>query len=549
MSKTHLVFLLETIRIRAATTGRLADANKILKRFLTTMDKGTKRDHEDNDAVVKSAKIDANTSWYSQMYHAKGRLIPKHIYEKLSESDKNILENVKTTCTDLEQIRAAIKLRKQHNLSTKLPDDWDNTKYYIENSLRKVYPYPYIYQTYAKRRWRGLKLLNILKQEFREISDDQLKIRFDLKRIIVNGDPVSHDYVVKDNDIIVNMVHRHELPVLAAPIKKIYEDDVMLVVDKPPSIPIHPCGRYRFNSLISILFKEYNYPLDSIKVCHRLDRLVSGVVLIPKTIEQARKMEKMISSRDVQKEYVCRVEGDFPNGKSEDDGFITVDQPLDIIPGRIGITVVDPTGKPSLTKFKKLNYNGKTSAVLCQPKTGRMHQIRVHLQYLGHPIVNDGMYNCDAFGPERGKGGRYGKTLRQLSSDVIASHKVKEWIVAEESDIIEDPYGVEENQPAVDDQTKNIIQPKQFLSDEEREETLASMDHFFKDESLKELEARFKYQPELVQKDPICRDCSTQYLDPPPRRLFLYLHALRYSCVGWSYESEMPVWASDDWKY
>lgn len=510
-----------------------------------------KRPHEtvveestDSDrSNIKSTKLnDGTPSKFAGMTHGKGRLISEYVLNKLTEDDVQLLETINTSCTDLDKIRAAIKLRKLHRLSIRLPEDQDDSAYYIEDGLRKVYPYQYIYQSYAKRRWLGRKLRDVQKQEFRDTSDEQLIMRFKMNRVLVNGDPVDHEYVIKDNDFIVNINHRHELPVLATPIKIIHDDKDTLVIEKPPSLPIHPCGRYRHNCVINILKKEYNY--DNVKVVHRLDRLVSGVLIIARNTRRASEMEKLIKNRDVQKEYVCRVVGEFPLGPDKDDGYITVDKGLDTIPGKIGITVILDDGKPSVTRFKRINYNGKTSAVLCKPLSGRMHQIRVHLQYLGHPIVNDGLYNSDAFGPERGKGGRYGKTLRQVSNDVLALHRASFWLISDESDIIDFDLPQDE-----------VISPSsdpgavRFLSSEEQEETMAALESFFTNESWKDLQEKWKYDPSKMIVDPSCRDCNSKYYDPPLRRLFLYLHALRYSGDGWSFESEMPAWGRDTWKF
>lgn len=519
------------------------------------MDSSVKREHNQIDdgesssqqPIAKFPKIDDNSnSRFSNMTHGKGKLIPKRVFDKLTADDVHLIENIKTSCSDLEKIQAAIKLRRKNSLSIRLPEDDNDSTYFIENGLRKVYPYPYLYQTYAKRRWLGRKLKDVLKEEFRDITDEQLKLRFDSKFILVNGDPVQVDYVIKDNDFVANRNHRHELPVLATPIKIIFEDKDMLVIDKPPSMPIHPCGRYRHNSVVNILKKEYKF--ENVKVVHRLDRLVSGVLITAKNTGRANLLENMIKNRDVQKEYVCRVAGEFPLGESADDGYVTVDKPLETVAGKIGITVVHPEGKPSLTKFKRLNYNGKTSAVLCKPLTGRMHQIRVHLQYLGHPIVNDSLYNSDAFGPERGKGGKFGKTLKQLSNDVISLHRASSWLISDDNDLIDLSEPQEEK-----GSSKNLPEPAsevaKFLSLEERNETMAALEHYFTNESCKDLEQKWKFDPKKLVEDPACRDCNSKFHDPPMRRLFLYLHAFRYAGTGWCYESEMPNWARDTWSH
>lgn len=550
LNRNFRTFINYSIR---STVNRISFIKPILTEQMS-VDSGDKRGHDGvslaDEPQLKSIKISeaANHEKYGILKHGKGRPVPQGVLQKLTPQEIQLLEDIKTSCTDLEKIQLAIQLRSKYRLSVRLPEDDEDSTYFMKDSLRRVYPYNYLYQTYAKRRWIGRKLKDVLKEEFRDLPDDQLKDRFDRSRVLVNGQPVKVEYVIKDNDFITNRNHRHELPVLSTPIKIIHQDKETLVIDKPPSIPIHPCGRYRHNSVVNILRKEYNF--QDVKVVHRLDRLVSGVLMIALNSGRANMLENLIKNRDVQKEYVCRVVGEFPTGDPDDDSQITVDQPLETIPGKIGITVALPEGKQSITKFRRLNFNGKTSTVLCKPLTGRMHQIRVHLQYLGYPIVNDGLYNCSSFGPEKGKGGRYGKSLAQLSSDVVSEHRASSWLMSEQNDIT-GLSEIEENKEEVPSSNPEIRENKtlQFTSEEERQETMSALAHYFNKESCEDLEEKWKYDPEKLIEDPTCRDCRDKFHDPPLRSLYLYLHALKYSGAGWCYESEMPVWAQDTWKY
>ncbi|XP_052129477.1 pseudouridylate synthase RPUSD2-like isoform X1 [Frankliniella occidentalis] len=185
---------------------------------------------------------------------------------------------------------------------------------------------------------------------------------------------------------------------------------------------VHPCGRYRHNTVVFILAKEYN--LKNLRTIHRLDRLTSGLLLFGRSPKKARQMEHQIRNRQVAKEYVCRVEGDFPEEE------ITCTEPIEVVSYKIGVCKVSSRGKECATSFKKLGFNPRTntSVVLCKPHTGRMHQIRVHLQYLGFPVVNDPLYNHVVFGPNKGKGGLIGKADDELIRDLVNIHNAENWL-------------------------------------------------------------------------------------------------------------------------
>ncbi|CEG71210.1 hypothetical protein RMATCC62417_06979 [Rhizopus microsporus] len=109
-------------------------------------------------------------------------------------------------------------------------------------------------------------------------------------------------------------------------------------------------------------------------------------MLIAKTPERVKDIEREMVGGKIRKEYVCRVDGEFPEGE------ITCDAPIKCISYRIFVNYVHDDGKPSVTKFERLSFNDKTSVVRCKPLIGRTHQIRVHLRYLGYPVSNDSLY-------------------------------------------------------------------------------------------------------------------------------------------------------------
>lgn len=381
------------------------------------------------------------------------------------------------------------------------------TSYYYEGYLRKVYPYYYQYRTWCKGRWMGRKLMEVLSTEFRNLPPEPLEYKIKTGSILVNNNPVGVDYVLKGHDFMTHRAHRHELPILASDIEIVHEDENMLVVNKPPSIPTHCCGRYRFNTMIAILYTEHGY--KDLQTCHRLDRLTSGILMFGKNVDATCKIHKEIGDRTVKKEYLCRVIGNFP------DEEVTVDQPLDVLCRKIGAAFISSTGKESQTTFKKISFNGKSSLVHCFPKTGRTHQIRVHLQYLGFPIVNDPLYDSFAFGPEKGKNGNYGMDQEQLMASVRKEHMADNWFEQRPHQDVDS-----------DSKAKHNVNTKTYLG-----------------KGFAEREPKF--DPSKMTKDPVCEECDHRYKEQEANHMMMFLHSLKYSGSDWSYETKPPFWAED----
>lgn len=351
------------------------------------------------------------------------------------------------------------------------------TSYYIENRLRKVYPYYFTFTTFTKGRWVGEKILDVFAREFRAHPAEEYERCIKAGTLTVNYDKVPIDYKLKHNDLLANVVHRHEVPVTSQPITIVFMDDDIVVVNKPASIPVHPCGRYRHNTVVFILAKEYN--LKNLRTIHRLDRLTSGLLLFGRSPKKARQMEHQIRNRQVQKQYICRVEGEFPNG------VIECKEPIEVVSYKIGVCKVSPKGKDCTTSFEKLGYNGHSSVVLCKPLTGRMHQIRVHLQYLGYPVVNDPLYNHEVFGPNKGRGGDIGgKTDEQLVKDLINIHNAENWLgIDSDSEMsmfksiksdLEDSIRCNKGNPLSDDDSESISREASPCSESPRPISIGS---------------------------------------------------------------------------
>ncbi len=184
----------------------------------------------------------------------------------------------------------------------------------------------------------------------------------------------------------------------------LYESDEVIAVDKPPGMPVHPSGRHLVGTLIQRVHARYRkdgvdegaVPIDGhgrlpIRLCHRLDRETSGIVLIGKGNAVHRRIMRQFEGRRVEKEYLAICHG-IPNTESG-----RIDHALGPAhASRIHLKItVDPNGLPSATRWRVVNTVGNYSVIACVLETGRQHQIRVHLSAIGHPIVGDKLYGHD----------------------------------------------------------------------------------------------------------------------------------------------------------
>ena len=293
----------------------------------------------------------------------------------------------------------------------------------------------------------------------------------------------------------------------------------MIVINKPSGVPVHPAGRYNYNSVVEIMRAERGHRWNPLP-CNRLDRLTSGVMFIAKHAKAAEMLSLQISGRTVRKEYVARVKGKFP------EGTVVCDQPILQISPKLGLNRVRANGKSARTVFKRLAYYAATveqeieksispelegigegrpwlkkkgySIVRCLPVTGRTHQLRVHLQFLGHPIANDPIY-CN----QRVWGANLG------ANDADASQHTDE----------------------------DIITRLSRMGKTEVADAIAFADEMVSDYNKKKAE---KMSGET------CEVCATPlYTDPGDHELSLWLHSLRYedAAGSWSYVSPLPAWA------
>ncbi|KAG1856079.1 pseudouridine synthase, partial [Suillus subalutaceus] len=263
--------------------------------------------------------------------------------------------------------------------------------------LKKLTPYWYPYTTMAKERWLGREILEIVSTEFRDRSMEYYRYALESGVTTINGKVAKPDTVVRNGDRIENVVHRHEPPVTSTPVKIVLHDKErdFLVVDKPGSIPVHASGRYYRHSLVEILRNEFGFP--KIYTINRLDRLTSGLMIVPLNADLARSLSGEFVNGLIRKEYIARCKGEFPVEE------IICEEPLLTVDRQMGLNIVHPEGKPAKTIFNRLHYDSATNTSVLHCET---FSYMLHLQYLGHPIANDPVYSEERiWGTNLGKGG------------------------------------------------------------------------------------------------------------------------------------------------
>lgn len=135
-------------------------------------------------------------------------------------------------------------------------EEAQGAKYEIEGNLRRVPPYYFTYLTFCKQRWRDRNLFEVFTTEFRDRDAAYYKQAIERGQVTLNKKVANLDTIIRNGDQISHRTHKHEPPVTSRPIGIVYEDDELCVIDKPSGMPVHPTGRYRFNSAVQILKHE-----------------------------------------------------------------------------------------------------------------------------------------------------------------------------------------------------------------------------------------------------------------------------------------------------
>ncbi|MDY3829597.1 MAG: RluA family pseudouridine synthase [Erysipelotrichaceae bacterium] len=214
--------------------------------------------------------------------------------------------------------------------------------------------------------------------------------------ILVNGKVQFTNYKLQPNDILsINLDENNDYENIIATkmdLDILYEDDDIVIVNKSADITVHPSKKYFTNSLVNGLTYYYQHKNMDVKLhcITRLDKETSGCVLFAKNRIAANCLSNMVKQKEISKTYLS-----LASGKINKQHFL-ISAPISrISKGNILRCVDFQTGKEALTECFLLEYypSNDISLLKCLLHTGRTHQIRVHLQYINHPIVSDSLYN------------------------------------------------------------------------------------------------------------------------------------------------------------
>lgn len=238
-----------------------------------------------------------------------------------------------------------------------------------------------------------------------EITRSQLKNLINDGHVTVNGQAVKPKYKVQAGDkisLVKPEPQSLELTPENIPLDIVYEDDDVIVVNKPQGMVVHPAPGHPNHTLVNALL--YHSPLSTINgtfrpgIVHRIDKDTSGLLMVAKNDLAHQSLAEQLRNKTNKREYLALVYGQI----KEDEG--TIDAPLGRNPQDRKKQAVVKSGRHAVTHFKVMKRYDNFTLVKCILETGRTHQIRVHMKYIGHPLVGDPLY-----GPRKviGKDGQF----------------------------------------------------------------------------------------------------------------------------------------------
>lgn len=248
----------------------------------------------------------------------------------------------------------------------------------------------------------SLRIDKFLSNRMENASRSRLQAAADAGNILVDGKSVKSNYKVKPNQEIVIVMDypRRELKIIAEdiPLNIVYEDDDLMVINKPPGLVVHPGHGNYTGTLVNALawyFKDlplFNSQDPRPGLVHRIDKDTSGLMVVAKTEQAKNKLALQFFEKTTERRYQALVWGSV----KEDEGTVTGNVGRSLKNRQVFTVFPDGDyGKHAVTHYKVLRRIGYVTLVECRLETGRTHQIRVHMKHINHTLFNDSNYGGD----------------------------------------------------------------------------------------------------------------------------------------------------------
>ena len=245
--------------------------------------------------------------------------------------------------------------------------------------------------------WTDNRIDKVLSEYFADYSRSFLKKLFEDGKITVNGKVIKQSYKLKVSDMIDISVPEPvniDIEPENIPLDIIYEDDDVILVNKPKGMVVHPAPGHYSGTLVNGLMYHFKDSLSGINgefrpgIVHRIDMDTTGILVVCKNDMAHRSLSEQLHEHSITRKYYAIVHGNI----QQDNG--TVDAPIGRSPkDRKKMAVNTRNGRRAVTHYRVLErFGGKYTYIECQLETGRTHQIRVHMSSIGHPILGDEVY-------------------------------------------------------------------------------------------------------------------------------------------------------------
>ncbi|OEF99106.1 pseudouridine synthase [Vulcanibacillus modesticaldus] len=242
---------------------------------------------------------------------------------------------------------------------------------------------------------QGTRIDKFLAEQFEEWSRTLIQQWIKEGYVKVGGNKIKANYKLMENDeVILKVPPQKELSIEAEPISLdvVFEDEDVIVVNKPRGMVVHPAPGHYSGTLVNALLYHCK-DLSGINgvlrpgIVHRIDKDTSGLLMVAKNDLAHDSLAKQLKDHTVNRKYVALVHGNIPHDKG------TIDAPIGRDPiDRKKMKVTDKNSKEAITHFVVKERFKDYTLIECKLETGRTHQIRVHMQYIGHPLAGDPMY-------------------------------------------------------------------------------------------------------------------------------------------------------------